>query len=96
MLRIRNELGVQLSLIQLLGSGTKEHFTPAGLKKIASYADGIGPSLASVFSTDGRPTELVKFAHDAGLQVHPYTFRVDALPTGFVKPNELMLSLIHI
>ncbi|MGE7139403.1 glycerophosphodiester phosphodiesterase [Luteibacter sp. NPDC031894] len=54
--------------------------TPAGLKAIASYADAIGPSIRSIIplGADGRlalPTSLVRDAHAAGLEVHPYTFR---------------------
>ncbi len=54
--------------------------TPAGLKDIASYADGIGPELRSIIPLDangalGTPTALVRDAHAAGLMVIPYTFR---------------------
>lgn len=53
---------------------------PAGLKAIAAYADAIGPSTRSIIplGADGRlaaPTTLVRDAHAAGLEVHPYTFR---------------------
>nr|WP_260583978.1 glycerophosphodiester phosphodiesterase [Sphingopyxis sp. PET50] len=54
--------------------------TPAGLKAIAAYADGIGPNKAMVIprgalGTLGDPTSLVRDAHAAGLKVHPWTFR---------------------
>ena len=54
--------------------------TPAGLKTIASYADGIGPNKALVIPRTmignlGEPTSLVADAHKAGLAVHPWTFR---------------------
>ncbi|CAL9386283.1 MULTISPECIES: glycerophosphodiester phosphodiesterase [unclassified Streptomyces] len=54
--------------------------TPKGLKEIASYAQGIGPTLDLVVPRDaaGRltePTTLVRDAHRAGLIVHPYTLR---------------------
>ncbi len=57
-----------------------EMATPAGLKEIAKYADGVGPSKDYIVSRDatGRslgPTTFVKDAHRAGLVVHPYTFR---------------------
>jgi glycerophosphoryl diester phosphodiesterase len=67
------------------------HFaTDAGLKEVASYADGIGPWKRYIVSTladpvgsgpgEARlklapPTDLVARAHKAGLLVHPYTFR---------------------
>ncbi len=54
--------------------------TPAGLRSIARYADGVGPSKNYIVprDADGRslpPTSFVRDAHAAGLQVHPYTFR---------------------
>ena len=54
--------------------------TPAGLKAIAVYADGIGPNKTMVIprgalGTLGDPTRLVQDAHTAGLKVHPWTFR---------------------
>jgi glycerophosphoryl diester phosphodiesterase len=54
--------------------------TPAGLKEIAGYADGAGPSKDYIVPRDatGRslaPTTFVTDAHRAGLVVHPYTFR---------------------
>ncbi|KGI76956.1 glycerophosphodiester phosphodiesterase [Oleiagrimonas soli] len=54
--------------------------TPAGLRAVALYADAIGPDADAILprTTDNRlgaPTSLVQDAHDAGLRVHPYTFR---------------------
>jgi glycerophosphoryl diester phosphodiesterase len=54
--------------------------TPEGLAEIAAYADGIGPSKHQIVPRDGagkllEPTSLVDDAHQAGLLVHPYTFR---------------------
>ncbi|MFJ8886084.1 glycerophosphodiester phosphodiesterase [Streptomyces sp. NPDC102402] len=54
--------------------------TPAGLKWIASYAQGIGPTLDLVIPRDGAgrlttPTALVADAHARGLVLHPYTLR---------------------
>ena len=53
-----------------------------GLKKIAAYADGIGPSQAMIVADDStssniKLTGLVSAAHEQGLVVHPYTFRSD-------------------
>lgn len=55
---------------------------PEGLAAIAAYARGIGPDKALVIPRDaeGRltaPTPLVRHAHDAGLLVHPWTFRAE-------------------
>jgi glycerophosphoryl diester phosphodiesterase len=68
----------------LVGSGDPTTYgdmaTPAGLRAIARYADGVGPSKDYIVPRDssGRslaPTTFVTDAHAAGLQVHPYTFR---------------------
>ena len=54
--------------------------TPAGLDRVAEYADGIGPWIPQLFETDGlTPSPLVAAAHERGLMVHPYTLRADAL-----------------
>jgi len=64
--------------------------TPAGLKWIASYAQGIGPTLDLVIPKDANgalttPTTLVADAHKAGLILHPYTMRNENtfLPANF-------------
>ncbi|MFD7686719.1 glycerophosphodiester phosphodiesterase [Streptomyces sp. NPDC059781] len=54
--------------------------TRRGLREIAGYAQGIGPTLDLVIPRDaaGRltePTTLVRDAHRAGLILHPYTLR---------------------
>jgi glycerophosphoryl diester phosphodiesterase len=59
-----------------------EYVTPAGLRSLARYVDGIGPDKAQVIprradDTLGEPTTLVADAHAAGLQVFPYTFRAE-------------------
>jgi glycerophosphoryl diester phosphodiesterase len=50
----------------------------ADLREIATYADGVGVEKSAVIAWDGRPTDLVRLAHDAGLLVHVYTFRPEA------------------
>jgi glycerophosphoryl diester phosphodiesterase len=64
--------------------------TPAGLREVATWADGIGPSklLVQPLSPEGEllePTSLVSDAHTAGLFVHVWTVRGDApfLPAGY-------------
>jgi glycerophosphoryl diester phosphodiesterase len=62
---------------------------PAGLKWVAQYADGIGPSLTRIIPVDasnhaGAPTTLVRDAHQAGLDVHPWTVR----PENYFLPVE--------
>ncbi|MDN0196127.1 glycerophosphodiester phosphodiesterase [Streptomyces sp. S.PNR 29] len=69
--------------------------TPEGLKEIASYAQGIGPTLDLVIPRDAsgkltRPTTLVTDAHKAGLVLHPYTMRNENpfLPADFRKGTD--------
>ncbi|USU06356.1 glycerophosphodiester phosphodiesterase [Sphingomonadaceae bacterium OTU29LAMAA1] len=58
--------------------------TPAGLRQIATYAYGLGPDKAQLWSGDA-PTTLVSDAHAAGLRVHPWTYRAENtfLPSRF-------------
>lgn len=80
--RVRNRLCCQLTLIQLTEG---EVPTASDLQTIRAYAGGIGPSLRQVLGTG-----LVAAAHQANLQVHPYTLRADALPPGFSTFEKLM------
>nr|WP_165488706.1 MULTISPECIES: glycerophosphodiester phosphodiesterase [Dyella] len=53
---------------------------PAGLRDIATYADAIGPNIRAIIPLKadgglGQPTALVRDAHAAKLELHPYTFR---------------------
>lgn len=101
--RLRQDLGCRLRLIQLIGDNSwKESATdydamrsPEGLAEVARVADGIGPWVEQLYTLaeiDGQPVSsgLVRMAHDAGLEVHPYTFRADALPPGFDNYPELV------
>ncbi len=99
--RLRVEVGYRGRLIQLVAdpkasqSGTDFAFLTgrAGLEELAKVADGIGPSLGQVIAgkRDGKfnITDLVKTAHEFKLQVHPYTIRTDALPSGVKSGEEL-------
>jgi glycerophosphoryl diester phosphodiesterase len=86
---------LEVPLVQLLAARTAKPYdfvvsgdprtyadlaTPQGLRDIARYADGVGPSKDYIVPRDaaGRslpPTTFVTDAHKAGLVVHPYTFR---------------------
>jgi glycerophosphoryl diester phosphodiesterase len=94
--RIRHQLGCRLKLVQLIGedSWTSEPTdfaamrTTRGLKKLARTVDGVGPWFNRLYKQrklDGRISDsgFVTRAHKQGLVVHPYTFRKDALPSGF-------------
>ena len=69
--------------------------TPAGLRRIATYADGIGPDKNRVITRDpdgslGATTRLVRDAHRRSLLVHPYTFRNENafLPTDLRRGSD--------
>ena len=54
-----------------------------GMQKISQYADGVGPWMGMIVKDKSRRnslivTDIVNSAHHAGLQVHPYTFRLDS------------------
>ncbi|MCT9092147.1 glycerophosphodiester phosphodiesterase [Streptomyces sp. ASQP_92] len=68
---------------------------PDGLKWIASYAQGIGPTLDLIIPKDAagrltRPTSLVRDAHARGLILHPYTMRNENtfLPADFRRGTD--------
>jgi glycerophosphoryl diester phosphodiesterase len=49
--------------------------TPAGLAEVSRYAAAIGPDKHQLIGPDGVAGPVLADAHDAGLVVHPYTFR---------------------
>jgi glycerophosphoryl diester phosphodiesterase len=101
--RLRNELGARVKLVQLLGENDWEEAatdydalrTLPMLMEVAKVAQGIGPWIPQLidFSTM-ELTELGKHAHQAGLLVHPYTFRQDALPEG-INSQEILDILVN-
>jgi glycerophosphoryl diester phosphodiesterase len=99
--RLRNELGYQGRLIQLLDQNKPDETTDwdrlrtrAGLEEVAKMADGIGPNLLHVaIGPAGAPpkiSDLVSMAHALKLEVHPYTFRADQLPPYAASLEELL------
>lgn len=101
--RLRDELGCRLRLVQLIGEnrwgmGEADYDamrSPAGLRGVAAYADGIGPWIGQVLTgvgSGGRPklSPLTGDAHRARLTVHVYTLRPDALPDGVSDFPELL------
>jgi len=101
--RIRQELGCQLKMVQLIGENSwgesptdyDELIKPVALKEVAAIVDGIGPSLGHLVTLseiDGSPVSLglVSAAHAVGLSVHAYTFRADQLAPGFDTMQQMV------
>jgi glycerophosphoryl diester phosphodiesterase len=85
LLRVKDDLGCELRLIQLVGPEPEyaDSLTAGGLGRIAAYAHGLGPSyrqLVGVGAGRIRLAPLTELVHDSGLRLHPYTFRRDDLP----------------
>jgi len=109
-LRRVHDLAPQIPLIQLVGepgwwprapADFATMRTPSGLAQVRRYAAGLGPWIGHLLSETGpdeRPccTDLVELAHRAGLLVHPYTLRRDALPHGFSTLESLLGTLLDL
>ncbi|MFG0335512.1 MAG: glycerophosphodiester phosphodiesterase [Maioricimonas sp. JB049] len=94
--RIREELGGEMRLVQLVSGGSTVARAATAmppdsdtldreLQRFAEFADGVGPALSAIIpglTPEGSPqiTPFVKRAHAAGLVVHTWTFRSDAMP----------------
>lgn len=96
-------LNVDLKLVQLMGGGMEYRWmlNEEGMREVARFADGVGPHYSMII-TDGSTrnnlmiTELVPHAHQAGLAVHPYTFRGDpGLVPDYAEDFEHMLELFY-
>ena len=77
-LRSLRELGSELPQVLLMAEVEqyRRFLSAAGIAGIAAFADGIGPAKTML----ERQPELIGWARDAGLAVHPYTFRADQVP----------------
>jgi glycerophosphoryl diester phosphodiesterase len=64
---LRSKHGLRLPLLHLMAAGAK--WIPEGIREIKTYADAIGPDKKDA------TVALIAAAHEAGLQVIPYTFR---------------------
>lgn len=99
--RIRNALGAQLKLVQLIADNSwNESSTDyiwlqseQGIKEVSLVAQGIGPWLPQLFdlqTLEAKP--LHRFAKALNLSIHPYTHRIDQLP-GELSNNQLLSIL---
>lgn len=94
--RLKHELGCELRLIQLVGPepGYGALLTTTGLRSVSAYACGLGPHYSQLVEEAGRRrprlADLALGARDAGLALHAYTFRRDALPAYARTLEELL------
>ena len=100
--RIREELGYKGKLVMLIGENdwneapTDYEYIKSeeGIAEVAKYSDGIGPWIPQVI-IDGKVTGLISLAHKHKMEVHPYTMRIDALPSYVKDANELLNLLFN-
>ena len=96
-------LGIDLKLVQLLDGGEENEWMQSadGMREIAQYADGVGPEKSMIVDRDSMPgkpmiSDLVKLAHTNGMQVHPYTFRLDpGQVPAYASSFEQMLEIFY-
>ncbi len=81
--RMRGELGSTLPQVFLMSAGAQTRFTPEELAKTKAFANGIGPDKGLIDKDPG----IVERAHAAGLLIHPYTLRADALGEKYATPE---------
>jgi glycerophosphoryl diester phosphodiesterase len=96
--RLRNELGAKVKLVQLIGENNWGESdtdyvalrTPEMLAEVAKVAQGIGPWIPHLVDlTTQQQTLLAQHAKQAGLSIHPFTFRKDDLPVGVTVKQAL-------
>ncbi|MFT5674553.1 MAG: glycerophosphoryl diester phosphodiesterase [Paraglaciecola sp.] len=87
--RLRNTLDAKVKLVQLFAENDWQESStdydalrqPAMLVEVAKVAQGIGPWIPQLVDMQTmQPTPFAKDAKLLGLQIHPFTFRQDALP----------------
>lgn len=106
--RLKLELQCPYKLVQLIGNNSwfesltdyDDLRSPEGIARVAEVADGIGPHLshlAELETVDGVPmvAPLADLAREAGLVMHPYTFRADDLPPGFASFDDLVQFFVR-
>lgn len=72
---LRRQTGVRLMQLVDEKPQQADWLSAAGLARIASYANGIGPWKGHLLDGASLGSRLVDYAHAAGLFVHPWTFR---------------------
>jgi glycerophosphoryl diester phosphodiesterase len=107
--RLRKELNCPYRLVQLVGYNSWSEATtdydqlwsPEGIRALAETADAVGPHVTHLFelnNVDSMPvvSDLVGVVRDAGLLIHPFTFRADDLPPGFHSFEDLIEFFVDV
>lgn len=74
-------------------------FKPGAMKKIAKYADGVGPGWYMLIDDEKSTpnkivyTQMVEDVKGSGLELHPYTVRKDSLPKYMNNVNQMYEAL---
>ena len=100
-LLILRQLGSELPLVLLLErrvpgpggvprAGDSDRISPGRLGQVATFADGIGPAKGLLLENP----EIVTWAHEAGLDVVPWTFRADD-PGAFRNVGDEMAYFLY-
>jgi len=94
--RLRDELKCDLKLVYLSDGKDWQSLSSEDLttefEKIAATADGIGPNVSKLFelADDGvQANGIIATAHQAGLMVHPWTFRQDGVAKPFASFEQM-------
>lgn len=73
----------RLKFVRLMDAQGTSALDQAGLEAIRGYADALGPPYSGLMRANTlRKSLIADRIAQAGLMVHPYTFRRDQLPTG--------------
>lgn len=99
--RVRTDLGSELRLVQLVDDGELQAsmLSREGLARIAQYADAVAPHCLSLIDLSAgrvRAADAVARIARVELQLHPYTFRRDALPEGLNFDFESLLAFFFL
>lgn len=79
-------------------------FESGAMERISKYADGVSPAMDMIVKKESTTkqliiTDIVKDAHAVGLEVHPYTFRVEEVPAytaGFEEMLDIFFNQVGI
>jgi len=100
--RLREELGTRLKLVQLVNEAPAydELLTPAGLARLGQHAEVVSPAYRQLVTATANqaaitPSSLAQQIREAGLLMHPHTFRREGLPAYAPTLESLLSIFLH-